>query len=546
MNIKHKITIIFLLIIIISPSIAMASWWNPFSWKIFNKTSLVSKITENKFSDLNNQVLSSTSIKFDDNVLKSSLMIKIFDNDKYISQGSGISIGGLGNIITNYHVVEKVLSDPNRYKAYGCITTSLDTLPECNYILSSTRNFINGSVSKTQYSKDLDLALLYIDKVKVNNQWLSITDTPLENLKDRSINLSSYVKNYKDLSTGTPIYSVGYPDFGGEKTIQVDGTVKEIFKDPNNGQILILSALNISHGNSGGPVFNSNGELVGVTVACLTASPNTNKCKENSGLFIPLPSVNWWYSQINDSHIITWKGKSYYSSNNGISDEIQKTTLCSLENNMHYDSKISTNDCVCDVDYFKNSDGRCVNNSESIESDKTPYGKTRNPEAEKKAMGILNDLFSNLNKDTSNPSITTPKPDTDQIENYVYYNYGPAVSKSSEGAEYKEQGLVFAGKRKNANDNFSINANNSFNSSIKSYNEAINSLGNNPPIGWEKSHDCLISAFNNARNASQYLLLSLSYSGSDKSLEYIETAQKFDIKAKQDVLCALNTRPKTQ
>jgi V8-like Glu-specific endopeptidase len=124
---------------------------------------------------------------------------------------------------------------------------------------------------------------------------------------------------YNDLPIGSPISSVGYPDFGGEKTIQVDGTVKEILKDPSSSQVLILSALNISHGNSGGPVFNSKGELVGVTVTCLTASPDSDKCKQNSGLFIPLPSVNWWYTQANNYHIVTWEGKNYYSSNNGVS-----------------------------------------------------------------------------------------------------------------------------------------------------------------------------------------------------------------------------------
>ena len=536
--------------IFIIPSIVSASWWNPFSWKIFNKTS--SSINTTTTTSTGDQLISKTeiqsssSIKFDNAVIKSSLMIKIFDNDKYISQGSGISLDGLGNILTNYHVAEKVLSDPNRYKAYGCVTISLDTVPECNYLLSPTRKLLSGSISKTQYSKDLDLALLYLDQVKVNGKWVSAIDTPLDNLKDRSINLSSYTKKYNDLAIGSSIYSVGYPDFGNEKTIQVDGTVEEILKDPNSGQILILSALNISHGNSGGPVFNSKGELVGVTVACLTASPDSDKCKQNSGLFIPLPSVNWWYTQTNNSHVVTWKGKNYYSYNNGIPDNTQKATLCSLENNMHFDSKISTNSCTCNTGYTKNTANECVGNSGVADVPKTPYGQQRDPEAEKKALQMLDGLFSQIKGGSSATLPTSPMPSRDQVESYIYDNYTPAVSNSSEGAQYKAQGLNYASERKSTNDSYAINAQRSFSSSVKSYTDAINSLGNNPPTGWEKSHNCLVSAFSNARSASQYLLLSLSYSGSSKSLDYIANAQTFDNKAKQDVTCALNTRPVVQ
>lgn len=543
---KNKIISIIFLSFLLIPNLVFASWWNPFSWKIFNKTSSTNAIvTTNTEDELvpDTEAQSLTSIKFDNAVIKSSLMIKIFDNDQYISQGSGISLGGLGNILTNYHVAEKVLLDPNRYKAYGCVTISLDTVPECNYLLSPTRKLLSGSISKTQYNKDLDLALLYVDQVKVNGKWVSIVDTSLNSLKDRSINLSSYTKKYTDLSVGSPVYSVGYPDYGDEKTIQVDGIVEEILKDPNSGQVLILSALNISHGNSGGPVFNSKGELVGVTVACLTASPDSDKCKQNSGLFIPLPSVNWWYTQANNYHVITWEGKNYYSSNNGISDDTQKATLCSLENNMHYDSKISTNSCTCNTGYTKNTANECVDNSGIADVPKTPYGQQRDPEAEKKALQMLDGLFSQINGGSSATLPTSPMPSRDQVESYIYDNYTPAVSNSSEGAQYKAQGLNYASKRKSANDSYAINAERSFNSSVKSYTDAINSLGNNPPTGWEKSHNCLVSAFSNARSASQYLLLSLSYSGSSQSLDYIATAQTFDNKAKQYAACALNTRP---
>ncbi len=539
---KAQLLPIIILGFFLIPSIAMASWWNPFTWKIFNKTSSSINTTiptttqaEDKLVP-KTEIQSSTSIKFDNAVIKSSLMIKIFDNDQYISQGSGISLGGLGNILTNYHVAEKVLSDPNRYKAYGCVTISLDTVPTCNYLLSPTRKFLSGSISKAQYSKDLDLALLYVDQVKVNGKWVSVIDTSLDNLKDRSINLSSYTKKYNDLAIGSSVYSVGYPDFGDEKTIQVDGTVKEILKDPSSGQVLIFSALNISHGNSGGPVFNSKGELVGVTVACFTASPDSDKCKLNSGLFIPLPSVNWWYTQANNSHVITWEGKNYYSSNNGISDDTQKATLCLVENNTHYDSKISTNSCTCNTGYTKNSDNKCVNNSGVVDPPKTPYGQARDPEGEKKALQMLDDLFNNINEGSTNtPPVTTP--DIDKVKLYINNNFTPALGKSDEGIEYTNKGLSLAG------DGLRVDAEKYFNYSIESFNNAASTLGENPPVSWVKTHNCLVSFLINSVTASTYLKASFYYSGTPKSMEYIKTAQTFTNKAKEDKACVLNTRP---
>ena len=540
----RKYILNLILVVLIIPSIASASWWNPFSWKIFNKTSSSISTTATNPAENNliskTEVQSSTSIKFDSAVIKSSLMIKIFDNDKYISQGSGISLGGLGNILTNYHVAEKVLSDPNRYKAYGCVTISLNTDPECNYLLSPTRKLLSGSISNAQYSKDLDLALLYVDQVKVNGKWISVIDTSLSNLKDRSINISSYTKKYNDLPIGSSIYSVGYPDYGDEKTIQVDGTVKEILKDPNSGQVLILSALNISHGNSGGPVFNSKGELVGVTVACLTASPDSNKCKQNSGLFIPLPSVNWWYTQANNSHIVNWEGKNYYSSNNGIPDDTQKATLCILESNAHYDSKISTNTCTCNTGYSKNTNSQCINSAGVIEPPQTSYGKPRDLEGEKKALGMLDNLFSELSQgSTTTPPVTTPMPSTDQVKSYIHDHFDPAVIKEGEGIEYRNKGLNYAAQH------LRTDAEKYFNYSIESFNNAASILGENPPAGWIETHNCLVSTLINSVTASVYLKSSLYYSGTSKAMEYITTAQTFTAKAKEDGACVLRTKPVT-
>ncbi len=433
------ILLFFILLLIIVPSTAIAAWWNPFTWKIFSRTSVpVTNITiPNNIN--NTEAQSSTLIKFDDAVIKSVLMVQIFDNNenRVISSGSGISLGGIGNILTNYHVAEKVFSNPSRYKAYGCVTISLNTVPECNYLLSTTRKLLSDSIINAKFNKNFDLALLYVDQVKVGGKWTSIMNVSTNDLKDRSINLSTYTKNYQDLEKGSPVFSIGYPDYGGEKTIQVDGVVKQLIKDPESGQLLILSALNISRGNSGGPVFNSKGELVGVTVACLPAFSGAYECKTNSGLFIPLPTVNWWYTKVDDSRITTWQGKNYYSSNNGISDNNQKDALCLLRQNSYYDANVSTENCICKTGYSKNSNGDCVSGSGFVDPT-LRYGKAPNPEGEKKSLQMLDSLFSELRQNSGQTS-PVPAPATEQVELYIRNNFNPAMDKGNEGFEYTKK-----------------------------------------------------------------------------------------------------------
>jgi len=339
-----------------------------------------------------------SNINFDDAVMKSSLMIKIFDNseNRFVSSGSGISVGGMGNILTNYHVIEKAILNPNRYNINGCVTISLNSVPECNYSLNLTRNLLSGGTVTAKYDKDLDLALLYIDQVKVNGNWTSILNVSMDDLKDRSIYLSSYTKNYNDLHIGDSVYSIGYPDYGNGTSIQVEGIVTsgpEMFVVKSFGgelseRFVIGSDFGISHGNSGGPVFNPKGELIGMTDACFE---NSNK-KCVKGYFLPLPTVNSWYTKVSDSHIITWQGKSYYSSNNGISDNVQKSALCLLRQNSYYDANTSTDNCICKTGYSKNLDGDCVDSSGTV-NPQLRYGQAVDPEKELKALQMLESLF---------------------------------------------------------------------------------------------------------------------------------------------------------
>jgi hypothetical protein len=265
---------------------------------------------------------------------------------------------------------------------------------------------------------------------------------------------------------------------------------------------------------------------VGVTVACERALPSRDKCQPNTGLFIPLPSVNSWYAQASNSHIITWEGGNYYSSNNGIPDDTQKATMCLLENNAHYDSKISINSCTCNTGYTKNADNKCADGTGVADPAKTPYGKQRDPEAEKRALQSLDNLFSDLKA-----------PPT---ANMLYLNGSVAssTSKAREGDDYRNEALQFAA------DGRMDDATNYLNKAISSYDEALGVLGNDPPPDWKPSYECLVSSYDSLRNAAQTLLWGVPYfKVSTKAADYWYQAKAFIAKAQSDRDCVIAKMP---
>ncbi len=142
------------------------------------------------------------------------------------SHGSGFVVGKGKYVITNFHVIE----DAKKI---------------------AVRNGI-GKVRNAKIvaiSKDYDLAILELEK--------------------------SYPKKFslegKDFTTpkaGDDVISIGYPGIGmtfDQPTI-TQGIVSKVF-DNNLGLFLTTAAIN--SGNSGGPIFNLNGKLIGVSVAMI-------------------------------------------------------------------------------------------------------------------------------------------------------------------------------------------------------------------------------------------------------------------------------------
>ena len=147
----------------------------------------------------------------------------------YNRGGSGFIVGDGKFVITNHHVIEGAKK-------------------------IAVRNGI-GKVSNAKIaaiSNKYDLAILELDKPYPKNYAV----------KD---------KNILQPKAGEDIISVGYPNIGmiDELPTITEGIVSKIFKDDGIHPIVdgkFLMTARINQGNSGGPIFNLKGQLVGVSV----------------------------------------------------------------------------------------------------------------------------------------------------------------------------------------------------------------------------------------------------------------------------------------
>lgn len=150
-------------------------------------------------------------------------------NGKMHSLGSGFFIGENGEIVTNYHVIAGAYQ--LKVKLYGGDTYEV--------------------ASVLGYDIANDLAI-----IKIN------------------LTGNSYLKLSEDeVKTGDPVYALGSPL--GVDDIFTDGIVSNPQKNINGIQMVVFSAP-ISPGNSGGPLVNSRGEVIGINTQTAVDGQNLN------------------------------------------------------------------------------------------------------------------------------------------------------------------------------------------------------------------------------------------------------------------------------
>lgn len=156
-------------------------------------------------------------------------LIEIYANDKVKSSGSGFLISEDGLILTNAHVVKS----SNYSDGYSVkVKFTMSDFPEKEY---------EAKIMK--YSEDLDISVIKIDgHFSVYNN--------LEKLGNAQIM--------------DDIMVVGYPL--GKNIKATPGVIQSIQSIDNLGEMLDIS-VDVDPGNSGGPVFNEDGDVVGIVTA---------------------------------------------------------------------------------------------------------------------------------------------------------------------------------------------------------------------------------------------------------------------------------------
>lgn len=162
---------------------------------------------------------------------KKVVMIVTFDsNDQPLSIGSGFFTSKDGRIVTNYHVIEGAA------RAIVKGTDSEERFPVDNVIM---------------VSPDYDLAVL---QVKKQSDPVDLgDDLPLQ--------------------VGERIVAIGNPE-GLQGTVS-EGIISGFRKIDDEFRIIQITAP-ISPGSSGGPLFDKNGKVVGITTAYLASGQNLN------------------------------------------------------------------------------------------------------------------------------------------------------------------------------------------------------------------------------------------------------------------------------
>ncbi|SFE41726.1 trypsin-like peptidase domain-containing protein [Thermoflexibacter ruber] len=173
--------------------------------------------------------------------------------------GSGIIISKQGHITTNYHVIE------------GAEEMEVDLLqPD-----GSRKSY---KVKLIETDKTHDLAILQIDDPKFK---------PFQNIP--------YTLKAQPMDAGEDVFAMGYPlaDMMGKAVKTTNGTISSISGYKDDKTTYQISAP-IQPGNSGGPLFDKEGNLVGITNAGIPSADNVGyaiKIKYVRDLIEELPST---------------------------------------------------------------------------------------------------------------------------------------------------------------------------------------------------------------------------------------------------------------
>ena len=166
-----------------------------------------------------------------------------------VASGSGFIISEDGYVVTNFHVVEGATS--------------------VNVVLYDSKSL---PASLVGYDSTNDIALLKVEASGLKPVVMGSSDDLI--VGDQVVAIGN------PLGELTATLTVGYVS-AKERTVSTDGTVIN----------MIQTDAAINSGNSGGPLFNMKGEVVGITTAKYSGSTPSGASIEGIGFAIPMDDV---------------------------------------------------------------------------------------------------------------------------------------------------------------------------------------------------------------------------------------------------------------
>ncbi|WJX22598.1 Protease Do-like 5, chloroplastic, variant 2 [Trifolium repens] len=235
-------------------SLVLASWINFFNFNSTQSLSLAQKLQDelqqqedhlvDLFQETSPSVVSIKDIELT-KVPKTASNEVVLDEDedaKVEGTGSGFIWDKFGHIVTNYHVVAKLATDTSG-------------LQRCKvFLVDAKGNSFSREGKIIGFDPSYDLAVLKVD---------------VDGYEIKPVLLGES----KNLLVGQSCFAIGNP-YGYENTLTtgvVSGLGREI-PSPNGGAIrgAIQTDASINAGNSGGPLIDSHGHVVGVNTATFT------------------------------------------------------------------------------------------------------------------------------------------------------------------------------------------------------------------------------------------------------------------------------------
>nr|MBA3453172.1 trypsin-like peptidase domain-containing protein [Deltaproteobacteria bacterium] len=190
--------------------------------------------------------------------------------------GSGVVVGSDGSILTNYHVIHN-----KDGKLHDVFVIGRFSQPD-----HAPQLWCAGRPSRGKLQRDLDLALIKCDLDLDGRVW---------NPTNGSVWATLPEGRSADVRMGQRLWVLGYPDVGGGGLTLSEGQVEGWTGEDNTaGRDFIRTDASITHGNSGGPVVDDQGRLVGIASAFRTRTVASGNVVETSqvGLVRPLSTAS--------------------------------------------------------------------------------------------------------------------------------------------------------------------------------------------------------------------------------------------------------------